>query len=494
MSKYALTGLVTIFAMSVAGQGFSHADTFKVHKDRVLGTSFDLMIVSPEEGDAKRAEEVILSEIERLNEVFSLYQPSEIQRLNSTDSLQVSEELLEVWDVCENYRVETSQALSCRIGTLLNEWSSAEEAQSVPDRPELRIEAGEIRRVVVPIQKNTRTVSRPDIVRFNMDALAKGYIMDVALDAGRRAVPTAEGMLINVGGDVLAWGEGPHDGSWRVAVTSDSELGDGASAHHRTLHVKAGAVATSAQQARAIEIGGDAFGHIVSPADGWPVSHIKSATVYAASAVDADAFATALMVMELKDGLAFIESKPGVEAEIVSSDGRHHSTTGWSSLRDQSVSSAQGAPDWPKGYEFAVNFEIPEHNVADYERPYVAVWISDDERNLVRILMLAGEQDRWMEENYYWHRRFGRKAGSLVDAVSGPTRRPGEYTLKWDGLDDDGSPVPPGDYILHLEAAREHGGHQHERISFTLSSQAVLEQVEPGDELGPISVKFDAVD
>ena len=491
MLKYTLIGLAVVCGLTVANREFAHADTFKSHHDYVLGTSFDLVVVAPTQSEATRVETAILEEIERLNSVFSLRQESELRRLNATHEQRVSTDLLEVWNSCEAYRVETDQALSCRVGELVNEWSVAAKSQTLPQRPELRIKAGEIRRADVEIDEGRATIQRPDIVQFNMDALAKGYILDSAVEVGRAAAPSAEGLLLNIGGDIRVWGKGSDDGGqWKVAVTSESELADGASAHGTMLKLTGGAVATSAQSPRSLEINGQEFGHIISPADGWPVSHIKSASVYAASAIEADAIATALMVMELKGGLEFIESKPGVEAEIISSDGRHHATSGWSGLLLQNARSDEVGAVWPDGTEFAVSFEIPEHNVADYERPYVAVWIADAERNLVRILMLAGEEARWMEENYYWHRRFGRKAGSLVDAVSGPTRRPGEYTLKWDGLNDDGEPVPEGEYTLHLEAAREHGGHQHERLSFTLSDQAIAEKLEAGEELGAIAITF----
>jgi thiamine biosynthesis lipoprotein len=44
--------------------------------------------------------------------------------------------------------------------------------------------------------------------------------------------------------------------------------------------------------------------------------------------------------------------------------------------------------------------------------------------------------------------------------VSGATRGPGKYSLKWDGKDNDGKPVKAGKYTVYLEVAREHGTHQ----------------------------------
>lgn len=486
MLKQAVIGLVCVLTLTLAGPADAHADTYKRHKDRVLGTSFDLVVNAPDEVTADKAERAILDAIERLNAIFSTYDAaSELSRLNRAGSMQVSGALMDVLERCETYRQETGNAFSCRIGGLVEAWSAAEEKNELPDRPELRVAAGEIRRAEIGLDADSLTVTKPATVRFTTDAIAKGYILDEALKAAREAAPETSGLLINMGGDIRAWGAGPHEGRWLVAVP-------GASAPERRVRVGEGAVATSGLGPRDIEIEGETFAHVISPADGWPVSGVLAASVHAPEAADADAMATALLVMGLKQGLAYIEGKPDVEAEIVTADGRHHATSGWASLQVQSEAPASSAPDWPDGFAFSARFEIPDKDVADYERPYIAVWIADADRNLIRILMLAGDESRWMEENYYWYRRFGRKAGSLVDAVAGPTRRPGEYELVWDGLDDEGEPVGPGAYVLHIEAAREHGGHQHESLDFSLGDEAFEEAIAPGDELGRIDVRFGA--
>ena len=41
--------------------------------------------------------------------------------------------------------------------------------------------------------------------------------------------------------------------------------------------------------------------------------------------------------------------------------------------------------------------------------------------------------------------------------------RPGRYSLRWDGKDNDGKPVKAGSYTICVEAAREHGGYDLQR-------------------------------
>lgn len=486
-----LSGMALTSVLAAMISGVATADVFKLHHDHVLGTSLDIVVDAPSETDANKAEGAILKEIERLRGVFSTYDnASEISRLNRSGDTTVSDDMVRVLERCEVYRTQTSNALSCRIGRLIDTWAVAERENKLPDRPAMRISAGEIRRASVEIDAGKGTVNRPDEVIFATDSLAKGYILDKALEAAIAASPKASGLLINIGGDIRTWGAGPQDGQWAVAITRGSELGEGGPAFDGRVLINEGAVATSGSGPRDRLVGGQPFSHVMSPADGWPVFHVLTATVYASDAITADALATALLVMDLKQGRDLVESLPGVEAEIVTEDERRHQTSGWGGLKPEEKADRAMEASWPTGYEFAIDLEIPDQNIADYERPYVAVWIADKDRNLVRILMLAGQQARWMEENYYWHRRFGRKAGSLVDAIAGPTRRPGQYNLVWDGLTDDGLTVAPGEYILHLEAAREHGEHQHESVAFTLSADAFKHEVEPGSELGRVTVQF----
>ncbi|MBV1887006.1 MAG: DUF2271 domain-containing protein, partial [Parvibaculaceae bacterium] len=182
-------------------------------------------------------------------------------------------------------------------------------------------------------------------------------------------------------------------------------------------------------------------------------------------------------------------SEDGVEAQITAKDGHLFSTKGWRNLT-LSGDRKPSASAWPQDFTFKVELKIPDHDVANYERPYVAAWISDKDRNLVKILLLAGSSPRWMEENYYWQRRVGRKAGSLIDAISEPTRKPGDYTLTWDGFDYEGTAVPAAPYILNIEASREHGDHQLERVEIEFGDDPFAKTLPTGAELGTIQVRY----
>lgn len=119
-----------------------------------------------------------------------------------------------------------------------------------------------------------------------------------------------------------------------------------------------------------------------------------------------------------------------------------------------------------------LELEIPRLNVAEYHRPYVAVWISDDRQQRVAditvwydLTMANQEGTKWLPDIRQWWRRSGRTLDLPVDGVSAATRAPGIHHVSIAATTL--SALDAGDYILHVEAAREVGGREHLRVPFS---------------------------
>jgi thiamine biosynthesis lipoprotein len=138
-----------------------------------------------------------------------------------------------------------------------------------------------------------------------------------------------------------------------------------------------------------------------------------------------------------------------------------------------------------------LDYVLPEFEVASYNRPYLAIWISDAAQLPRKNLLLLGENERWARENTRWWRRVGRRNPELLDGVARPTRGPGEYQLQWDGKDDFGADLPGGNYILHLEASRENGESSYQALPFVWGAEETMAQELPaGGELGVIRLEI----
>jgi len=471
-----LAGLVLALAAAAPARS---QQLHRFDQEGILGTSYQLSVWTTSEDAARDANTAAQAEIERLSAILNLYDPdSEISRLNTSAGGAVSAELFAVLEACETWRQQTDGAFSCRLGRIVEIWRQADATNAAPDRGELRLLAGRIRRAELALDPAGRTVERPDDVVFSTDGLAKGYIIDRALEAAAGAAPQATGLLLNIGGDMRSRGTPGSRTDWSVEIAGSTQ---------QPVRLAAGtAVATSGSGPRDLEIGHLRYTHIVSAESGWADDRVLTATVRAPDALTADALATAFVAIPTQAALDLANRLDGVDTIIRTQDGREYVSAAWR----PDVAAPADAAGAASPFRLSVDYEIPRMQAASYRAPYLAIWVTDEDRQLVRTLATLGDQMRWREEIYVWWRRYGRRVPDLVDAMSEPTRRPGRYHFVWDGFDDFGEPVPPGDYTLHIETAREHGDHALTSIDLELADAPVeIEQAGEG-ELGRIALEY----
>ena len=109
-----------------------------------------------------------------------------------------------------------------------------------------------------------------------------------------------------------------------------------------------------------------------------------------------------------------------------------------------------------------VTVTIPKQDVAEYHRPYVAMWVEPVGGGAPRTVALWYETKKtgkeagtkYLADLRAWWRKGGRSMTVPADGVSGATRAPGQYTVR---LPDN---LKPGQYVLNVEAARETGGRE----------------------------------
>ena len=135
-----------------------------------------------------------------------------------------------------------------------------------------------------------------------------------------------------------------------------------------------------------------------------------------------------------------------------------------------------------------IALELPKPEHGPYHRPYVAGWIEDAKEQPVKLIELWREKPDWIKDLRRFWRKTGRSDQALVDARTGATKGPGKYQLSWDGQDNAGNTVAAGQYLLVVEAAREHGGRNLVKQAFHWDGSAVDIQVKAGSEIGAINL------
>lgn len=119
-------------------------------------------------------------------------------------------------------------------------------------------------------------------------------------------------------------------------------------------------------------------------------------------------------------------------------------------------------------FTLTMNVTVPTIKTNPYHRPYVAVWLETPNRKGVHTFAFWREQEDWFKDLRQWWRKIGRKNNPNYDAISAATRKPGEYTLTWQGQLSNGEQISPGDYVLHFESVREQGSREYFRQKITL--------------------------
>lgn len=478
----ATTSLLSLTAAALTGP----AGAVSEHREKVLGTSFDMTVhgVAPEA--AKQIFDETLAEIKRLEGHFSPKgEHSELKNLKAGANT-LSPDMVSLLQACEAWRTKTENALSCRIGPLQAAWDNAAATGALPDREYMKRIAREVEEIDLAVATH---FTLPDGLSLDPTGLAKGYILDRALEKARAIAPNVAGIKIDIGGDAVYWGSAGNKVDWTIAIADPHNPQDNGE-FLTSIALQSKAIASSGHQSRTIKVADRNYSQIVNPRTGWVMEEAPAATVVADDAITADALATALSTMPIKEGLKLVNGMDGVEALIVAADKRLFPSKGWRAL-EVNAGIAQETV-WRDDYAFNIDFTIPEVKEGNYKRPYVGIWVTTPKKKLVKSLMLLGESRRWMEENYVWWRRYGRKVESIVDGVSRPTRMPGHYQVAWDGRDDFGNAVEDGDYILHVEMSREHGDHTYKRFPIKIGAGAFTIDHAGEGEIGALTVKFSA--
>jgi hypothetical protein len=188
--------------------------------------------------------------------------------------------------------------------------------------------------------------------------------------------------------------------------------------------------------------------------------------------------------------------------------------------------------------EMNVAVELPKLEVAEYHRPYVAMWIEREDQSFVANFSLWYQEKRggggagpanaarpggagrpaggagpggggapgggggasgegggeggtkWLNELRTWWRKNGREQTSFpIDGVTGPTKPAGIQQVKFAGDKAPLASLAPGKYRLVVEAAREGGGREVVRVPFEWPAKSAQNLTGKGtSELGTVAL------
>lgn len=313
--KKALGGLLFLVA-ALAGCA-PRQETFQ---GGALGTTYMVKVVGAGGVGRHVIQGAIMFELDLVDAKMSTYrEDSELSRFNrftGSEPFPMSEETLEVFRRAMAISEETEGAFDITVGPLVNAWGFGPESAS-PDGPDdatlaaLRERVG-YRNLI--IEEGAVRKSRPDI-HCDLSAIAKGYAAErIARALDRLQVSR---YLVEVGGEIVARGHNAQGRPWRVGIERPM------AGQRNVLHIvelRQQAMATSGDYRNYYERDGLFLSHLIDPRTGRPIAHgLASVTVIHDSCTDADAYATALIVLGPEEGYA-VAGRLGLAALFILRD------------------------------------------------------------------------------------------------------------------------------------------------------------------------------
>lgn len=267
---------------------------------------------------------------------LSLWVPNSIlSRVNrNEENVVLDRYFIDNFNLSEKVSEESDGAFDCTMGPLIEAWGFG--FRERVDLDQRMIDS--IREFVgfekAKIENNILVKSDPRM-ELSFNAVAQGYSVDVV---GRFLKNLGiHNFIIDIGGEVLASGNKPNSELWQVGIQRPTENQDGEIEAEVIVSLKDKALVTSGSYRKYYEKNGKRYSHMIDPSTGYPVTHsLLSVSVLADKCADADAYATAFMIMGLEKSKAFLERRNDLAAYFIYDDEngqmKTYSTKGFESL------------------------------------------------------------------------------------------------------------------------------------------------------------------
>lgn len=273
----------------------SGVGTAAVHRFRAMGSPCEIRLDGPPVRDRAASAALFaaaVAEVERLEARYSRYRESsllsQINRVAARGGeLEVDEETAGLLDYAEACHRESEGRFDVTSGILRRAWRF--EAGHLPDPAAIEALLDRVGWEKL-VWRRPRLAFPTAGLELDFGGIVKEYAADRV--AGLLQAAGAPHALVNLGGDVRVAGPRADGRAWRIGIRHPRRRG--ALLGHVALGE--GALSTSGDYERCIEIGGRRYGHVLDPKTGWPVRFMASASVVATLCVLAGSASTIAML------------------------------------------------------------------------------------------------------------------------------------------------------------------------------------------------------
>ena len=291
------------------------SSNYKRIQGDALGTTYKVIVQS--ESNSSEIKQSIDSIFEVVNNSMSTYRTNSIiSRVNQSQNpvevdihfIEVFKKSQEIWNLSNGYFDPTA-------GSIVNLYGMGPNTnvQSI-NRYKIDSVMQHVGLDKVYLDQQNRIVKAKEGIYIDFNAIAKGYSVDLIKDLLIKI--NSENFLIEVGGELITMGKNDKNKKWKVAIQNPIDL----TSIYSEFSLDGMALATSGnyRKFRIDSQTGVRYAHIVNPINGESMTNnILSASVVSSSCIEADAWATSLMLMDPKEATKIINNIPDIEVLIL---------------------------------------------------------------------------------------------------------------------------------------------------------------------------------
>ncbi len=241
-----------------------------------MGSPCQLRIYLEEKEEAEEVSYRIQSEVARLEQLYSRYRDdsvvTKINRSAGKAALTVDPETAGLLDYAQTVYEQSDGLFDITSGILRSAWDFKSGIFPEP----VQIEK------ILPlvdwsmVEWNSPNIRLPEI---GMELDFGGYVKEYAVDAAARLcgeLGVSHGM-IDLGGDIHIIGPHPDGSAWHVGIRNPRSPEDAIV----SVDLQSGAIASSGDYERFMEVDGKRYCHILNPKTGWPCEGLAAVAVAA---------------------------------------------------------------------------------------------------------------------------------------------------------------------------------------------------------------------
>ena len=296
---------------------------------KLMGSHIDILIF-----DSVDAETILDDAVEMLKMYEHRFSAnddsSELMVINHNagiKAVEVHPDLFDLIKIGKLHSCASNSFLNIAIGPIVQTWRIGFNDVKVPTKQEIDdlLEITDPNQIILDEEKQSVFLAKKGMA-INLGAVAKGYIADLMIEyMKKRGVDSG---LINLGGNVLAFGDAKHnpDLMWRIGIQNPVESRGN---HLFTIGVKNQSVVTSGIYERKHTENGKTYHHILNPKTGYPVeTNVAGLSIISTASVDGEIWTTRLFGKSVEDILDEVNSLPDIEAVVVTTEGKVYYTSG----------------------------------------------------------------------------------------------------------------------------------------------------------------------